>query len=167
MNPSDFQEAREARLKVFDEKYNALKKEYADALQKAIAEQNRPSQCVLIKKALDKNTQLTQLVNEMLTPSGSSGCKLTPDKIHALREDVEKYKAQHEEIRQGRDRIHALQMAYTDLEKRVEVLRGIETVYTVLLALVSVLLVVLMFHSGVRSILNTESVAPVVPRSFT
>jgi len=36
MNPSDFQQAREARLKAFDEKYNAAKQAYGDALQKAI-----------------------------------------------------------------------------------------------------------------------------------
>jgi len=167
MNPSDFQQAREARLKAFDEKYNAAKQAYGDALQKAISEQDRSSQCVLIKNALDKNKELTQLVSEMLTPSGSSGCKLTADKMTALRQDIEKYKKQYEEIRQGRDRIHALQMAYADVEKRVHVLHGIETIYIVLLALVSILLIILVFHSGISSIFNAQPVAPVVPRGFT
>ena len=167
MNPSDFQQAREARLKAFDEKYKLSKQEYADALQKAISEKDRASQCVLIKNALDKNKELTQLVGEMLTPSGSSGCKLTADKIRALRTDVEKYKTQFAEIRQGRDRIHALQMSYADMEKRVNVLHGIETIYVVLLALVSILLVILVFHSGISSIFNTKSVASIVPGRLT
>lgn len=167
MNPSDFQQAREARLKAFDEKYKVAKQAYGDALQKAISEQDRSSQCVLIKNALDKNKELTQLVAEMLTPSGSSGCKLTPDKIQALRTDVEKYKKQYEEIRQGRDRIHALQMAYSDLERRVNVLHGLETIYVVLLALVSILLVILLFHSGITSIFNTKPVASIVPGRLT
>jgi hypothetical protein len=167
MNPSDFQQAREARLKAFDEKYKVAKQAYADALQKAMSEQDRSSQCVLIKNALDKNKELTQLVGEMLTPSGSSGCKLTADKIRSLRTDVDNYTKQYEEIRQGRDRIHSLQMAYANVENRVNVLHGLETIYIVLLALVSILLVILVFHSGISSIFNTKSVASVVPGGLT
>lgn len=167
MNPSEFQQAREARLKTFETKYEASKKEYTEALQRAIAEQDRPSQCVLIKKALDKNKELTQLISEMITPSGSSGCSLTPDRIRALNDDIEKYKAQHESIQHDRDRAHALQKAYWGFENRIKVLHGIETIYIALLALASILLVILVFRSGLYRIFNAESITPVVPRSFT
>jgi len=167
MNPSEFQQARETRLKTFETKYAAAKKEYTEALQQAIAEQDRPSQCVLIKKALDKNKELTQLINEMITPSGSSGCKLNPNRIRELNADIEKYKAQHESIQHDRDRVHALQKAYWGVENRIKVLHGIETIYIVLLVLASILLVILVFKSGFYRIFNTESITPIVPRSLT
>lgn len=167
MNPSEFQQAREARLNAFETKYAAAKKEYADSIQKAIAEQDRPSQCVLIKKALDKNKELTQLINEMITPGGSSGCKLSPDRIRTLREDIEKYKEQHEAIQHDKDRMYALQKTYSEIETRIEVLQGVETIYIVLLALAIILLVILVFQSGVQRIFDTQTVSPVVPGSFT
>jgi hypothetical protein len=167
MNPSDFKQAREARLKAFESKYAASKKEYTEALQQAMAEQDRPSQCVLIKKALDKNNELTRLINEMITPSGSGGCSLTPDRIRALNADIEKYKAQHESIQHDRDRVHALQKAYWGVENRIKVLHGIETIYIVLLVLASILLVILVFQSGIHRIFNAQSVTSVVPRSLT
>jgi len=84
-----------------------------------------------------------------------------------LNADIEKYKAQHESIQHDRDRVHALQKAYWGVENRIKVLHGIETIYIVLLVLASILLVILVFQSGIHRIFNAQSVTSVVPRSLT
>jgi hypothetical protein len=167
MNPSQFKVAREQRLKIFEERYAYLKQVYSDALQKSISETDRAKQCMLIKKALDANQKLTALVQEFLSVSDSKTCSVTPERIRQLRKDMETYKSQYAEIQQGRDKIYSLQKAYDDLEEKIVVVQGVEFIYACLLAFGLILLVLLMFHSGIRSALNANSVSSVIPGSST
>ena len=167
MNPSDFKVAREQRLKIFEERYAYLKQVYSDALQKSISETDRTKQCMLIKKALEANQKLTALVQEFLSVSDSKTCSVTPARIRQLRQDMETYKTQYGEIQQGRDKIYSLQKAYDDLEQKIVVVRGVEFIYVCIIAFGLILLVLLMFHSGIRSALNANSVASVIPGSST
>ena len=167
MNPSDFKVAREQRLKIFEERYAHLKQVYSDALQKSISETDRTKQCMLIKKALEANQKLTALVQEFLSVSDSKTCSVTPARIRQLRQDMETYKTQYGEIQQGRDKIYSLQKAYDDLEQKIVVVRGVEFIYVCIIAFGLILLVLLMFHSGIRSALNANSVASVIPGSST
>jgi len=167
MNPSEFQSARQGRLKTFEEKYAVLKSQYSEALKKSISETDRTNQCVLIKAALDANEKLTALVQEFLVGSGSGNCKVTAEKIRSLREDIETYKKQYAEIQQGRDKIYALQSSYDSLEQKIEVLRGIGFVYVVLISFGLIMLVLLMFYSGISRAFNTQSVSSVIPGGFT
>jgi len=165
MNPTDFKVAREQRLKIFEEKYASLKQVYSDALQKSISETDRSKQCVLIKKALEINQKLTALVQEFLVGTDGGNCKVTPDRIRQLRQDMETYKTQYAEIQQGRDRIHALQKSLYELEEKVQVVRGVDFMFMCLLAFGVILLVLLMFHSGISSAFNTYAVSPVLAGS--
>ena len=167
MNPNEFKVAREQRLKIFEERYAYLKQVYSDALQKSISETDRAKQCMLIKKALDANQKLTALVQEFLAVSDSKTCSVTPARIRQLRQDMETYKSQYAEIQQGRDKIYSLQKAYDDLEEKIVVVQGVEFIYACLLAFGLILLVLLMFHSGIRSALNANSVSSVIPGSST
>lgn len=167
MNAAEFQSARTERMKVFDREYKALKERYDAALKSAIAEQDRATQCVRIKEVLDINAQLTQLVQDVLISVDNGSCKLTPERIRALREDIEAYKAQHAEIQQGRDRVFALRQALALEEEKVSVVRGSEVLYLGLLVLVLLLLVFAVVRSSVGNAFDTQSVAPIVPRGFT
>jgi hypothetical protein len=167
MNASEFQSARAERIKAFDRDYKALKERYDAALKTAISEQDRASQCVRIKEVLDLNKQLTQLVQNVLVGSEDGGCKLTPERIRALRLDIEKYKEQYAEIQQGRDRVYALRLALSTEEQKVDVAHGSQLLYLGLLLLVLVALVVVVISSGVRNTFNAQSVAPVVSGRFT
>jgi cell fate (sporulation/competence/biofilm development) regulator YlbF (YheA/YmcA/DUF963 family) len=167
MNPSDFKVAREQRLKIFEERYAYLKQMYSDALKKSISETDRTKQCMLIKKTLEANQKLTALVQEFLAVSDSKTCSVTPERIRQLRQDMETYKTQYGEIQQGRDKIYSLQKAYDTLEQKIEVVRGVEFIYACLLAFGVILLVLLMFNSGIRSALNAYSVSSVVSGSPT
>ncbi len=167
MNASEFQSARTQRIKVFDQNYKALKERYDAALKAAIAEQDRSTQCVRIKEVLDVNKQLTQLVQEVLVGVDDGTCKLTPERIRALREDIEKYKEHRAEIQQGRDRVYALRQALALEEEKVSVARGSQVLFLGLLVLVLIALVIVVIRSGIRSAFNAQSVAPVVPGRFT
>jgi polyhydroxyalkanoate synthesis regulator phasin len=167
MNPSEFKVAREQRLKIFEESYASLKQVYSEALEKSISETDRTKQCVVIKKALEINQKLTALVQEFLVGTDSGNCKVSPDRIRQLRQDMETYKSQYAEIQQGRDRIHALQKSLYELEDKVQVVRGVDFIYMCLLAFGVIILLLLMFNSGIRSAFNAYSVSPILSRSPT
>jgi len=167
MNPSDFHSTRTSQLKVFEDKYAVLKSQYSEALNKSISETDRAKQCVLIKSALDANQKLTELVQGFLVGSDSGGCKLTPEKVRSLRDDIDKYKKQYEEIQQGKNNIYALQKSHDELQQKIEVLHGIETMYIVVLALGLIILTYFVISSGIRGTFNTQSVSSILPGGFT
>lgn len=167
MNPGEFRVEREKRLKEFEDKYSVLKSEYSAALRSAMNETDRAKQCVLIKTALDKNREITTAVQSFLTLSDDKSCKLTPEMVRNLRADIEKYKQQHAEIQQGRDRVFALQQSYDQLEQQSTVLQGTQFIYLILVAIAIIILVILVGASRIRDVLNTESVTPVVSGRFT
>jgi cell fate (sporulation/competence/biofilm development) regulator YlbF (YheA/YmcA/DUF963 family) len=167
MNPNEFKVAREQRLKIFEERYASLKRVYSDALQKSISETDRARQCMFIKKALEANQNLTALVQEFLAVSDSKTCNITPARIRQLRQDMETYKTQYGEIQQGRDRIYSLQRAYDKLQEKIDIVYGAEFIYASLLAFGLILLVLLMFYSGIRSALDANSISSVIPGGTT
>ena len=167
MNPGEFRIEREKRVKEFEDKYATLKTEYSTALRSAMNETDRAKQCVLIKTALDKNREITTAVQSFLTLSDDKSCKLTPEMVRGLRADIEKYKEQHAEIQQGRDRVFALQQSYQQLQQQTTVLQGSQFIYLVLVGISMLVLFILVSASSIRDVLNTQPVAPVVPRGFT
>jgi ribosomal protein L4 len=167
MNPGEFRIEREKRLKEFEDKYATLKTEYSSALRSAMNETDRAKQCVLIKTALDKNREITTAVESFLTLSDDKSCKLTPEMVRSLRADIEKYKQQHAEIQQGRDRVYALQQSSQQLEQQTTVLQGSQFIYLVLVGISMLILFILVSASSIRDVLNTQPVAAVVPRGFT
>jgi hypothetical protein len=167
MNPTDFQVSRDSVLKTFDTSYSDLKSKYSSALNSAKSETDRPKQCVLIKTALDTNKQLTTLVQDFIRLNTDSGCKLTPDKIQSLQKDIEKYKAQHAEIQQGKDRVYSLEKSFHDTDLKVIHADGINVFYFILIGLGVLVLVGLIFRSGINRSFNAQPIAPVIPRSFT
>jgi len=167
MNPSEFRTERDKRLKEFEDKYESLKTEYSAALQSAINEPDRAKQCMLIKTALDKNKEITTAVQSFLTLSDDKSCKLTPEVIRSLRADIEKYKQQHAEIQQGRDRVYSLQQSYDQLQHQSAVVQGSQLLYIIILAVAGLVLFILVSASSIRDILNAEPVAAIIPRSFT
>jgi hypothetical protein len=167
MNPGEFRVEREKRLKEFEDRYAALKSEYSTALRSAMNETDRAKQCVLIKTALDKNREITTAVESFLTLSDDKSCKLTPEMVRSLRADIEKYKQQHADIQQGRDRVYALQQSYEQLQQQSTVLQGSQFIYLVLVGISMLVLFILVSASSIRDVLNTQPVAPVVPGRFT
>ena len=167
MNPSEFRVEREKRLKEFEDKYTALKTEYSSALRSAMNETDRAKQCVLIKTALDKNKEITTAVQSFLTLSDDKSCKLTPEMVRNLRVDIEKYKQQHEDIQQGRDRVYSLQQSYEQLQQQSTVLHGSQFLYVILVAIAMIVLFILVSASSIRDVLNAEPVSSVIPGGFT
>lgn len=167
MNAKEFQVAREQRLQTFEVQYAELKSQYAVALRNAKDEKDRTTQCVLIKSALELNQQLTTLVQGFLVGAGDENCKLTQEKIKSLRADIERYKEQHGEIQQGRDKLHALEQTLATLDEKVYVASGLEFVYMAVLGCILVLLVVFLMSSGVRSVFNAHAISPPNAGRFT
>lgn len=167
MNPQEFRTERDKRLREFEGKYATLKTEYSSALRSAMGEKDRAKQCVLIKNALDKNKEITGVVQSFLTLSDDKTCKLTPEMVRNLRADIEKYKQQHAEIQQGRDRVYALQRSYDQLQQQTAVVHGSQFLYVILLAVSAFVLFLLVSASSIRDVLNAKPVAPIVPRSLT
>ena len=166
MNPTEFQTARETNVKTFETRYADLKQQYSAALNSAKSETDRPKQCVLIKSALDINKELTTLVSNFLRLNNEGSCQLSPDRINKLQSDIEKYKAQHGEIQQGRDKIHSLETSFADVDAKAIHIEGINLFYFVLIALGIFVLIGLVFTSGIRRALYAQPVAPVVSRGF-
>ena len=151
---------------MFEQNYATLKADYSSALQNSISETDRPKQCMLIKRALDTNQRLTALVQEFLVGAESGTCKVSRERIHALREDIEKYKKQYVEIQQGKDRLHSLQIANNSLTDKLEVLRGVQFIYIIMIGLGILVLVILILYSGIKDVLNANPVVPVVSRGL-
>jgi hypothetical protein len=84
-----------------------------------------------------------------------------------LRADIEKYKAQHAEIQQGRDRVFALRQTLALEEQKVDIVHGSQMLYLGLLIIVLLVLVLVVIRSGIRSAFNAQSVSSVVPGRFT
>lgn len=167
MNPSEFRLEREKRLKEFEDRYTLLKGEYSTAIRSAMNETDRAKQCVLIKNALDKNKELTQLIQSFLTLSDDKSCRLSPEMVRKLRADIEKYKEQHEKIQQGRDRLYSLQQSYEQLEQQNTVVQGSQFLYVIFVACAIFVLIFLIGASSIRDVFNTQPVTPVISRGFT
>jgi hypothetical protein len=160
MNAKEFQVAREQRLQAFEAQYAELKTQYAAALRAAKDEKDRTTQCVLIKSALELNQALTTLVQGFLVGVDDGSCKLTQEKIRNLRVDIERYKEQHGEIQQGRDKLHAMEQTLATLDEKVYVANGLEFVYMAVLGCILILLVVFLMSSSVRSVFNANAIPP-------
>jgi hypothetical protein len=167
MNPQEFRVERDKRLKEFNDKYTSLKGEYSAALQSSMNETDRAKQCMLIKTTLDKNREITQLIESFLMLSDGNNCKLTQTMIRNLRADIEKYKQHHTDIKQGRDRVYTLQESYNQVQQESNVAQGAQFLYVILIAFAVTVVIVLIGASRIRDILNTKPVAPVIPRGFT
>ena len=92
---------------------------------------------------------------------------MTPDKIQSLQKDIEKYKEQHEEIQQGKDRIFTLEKSFQETDLKVIHADGINVFYFILIGLGVLVLIGLIFRSGINRTFNAQPIAPVIPRSFT
>jgi hypothetical protein len=167
MNPTEFQVSRDSVLNTFETSYSDLKTKYSTALNNAKSETDRPKQCVLIKSALDANKQLTTLVQDFVRLNTDGGCQLTPEKIQSLQNDIEKYKQQHEEIQQGKDRIFTLEKSFQETDLKVIHADGINVFYFILIGLGVLVLIGLIFRSGINRTFNAQPIAPVISRSFT
>lgn len=167
MNPQEFKVERDKRLREFNDKYASLKREYSAALQSSMNEKDRAKQCMLIKTTLDKNREITQLIESFLMLSDGRNCKLTQTMIRNLRADIEKYKQHHAQIKEGRDRLYTLQESYNQLQQESNVAQGAQFLYVILIAFAVTVVIVLIGASRIRDILNTKPVAPVIPRGFT
>lgn len=166
MNPTEFVQARGERIKVFDAKYAALKKEYLSAVSAAKSEPDRAKQCVLIKAALDKNKQLTELVQEYLVGTDPSN-KIDTAKIQKLHEDIAVYKEQHDQIQQGKNNMLALELAKSQLETKIEIAKASTGLYLLVSIVIGIVLVLTILGSGIRRAFYTDSVSSVFPGSFT
>jgi hypothetical protein len=166
MNPQEFRVERDKRLREFNDKYASLKREYSAALQSSMNETDRAKQCMLIKTTLDKNREITQLIESFLTLSDGKSCKLTQTMIRNLRADIEKYKQHHAQIKQGRDRLYTLQESYNQVQQEFNVAQGSQFLYVILLSFAVIVVVVLVGASRVRDVFNAQPISPVVPRRF-
>jgi len=167
MNPQEFRVERDKRLKEFNDKYASLKAEYSTALRSAMNETDRAKQCMLIKTTLDKNREITQLIESFLTLSDGKTCRLTPTMIRNLRADIEKYKQHHADIKQGRDKVYSLQESYNQVQQESNVAQGTQFLYVILIAFAAIVVVILIGASRIRDVFNTEPIAPVISRGFT
>ena len=166
MNPVEFQTTRASNLRAFEQNYATKKAQYTAALNSARTTTDRAQQCVFIKSALDANKQLSVVVEDLLRLNQTGGCELTPAKIQTLRDDIEKFKKQHADIQQGKDRIHSLEMSFADLDAKTLHTDGVNMFYFVVIGTGVLALVGLVFRSGIHRAFNAQSVAPVVPRGF-
>jgi hypothetical protein len=167
MNPQEFRVERDKRLKEFNDKYASLKAEYSTALRSAMNETDRAKQCMLIKTTLDKNREITQLIESFLTLSDGKTCRLDAAMIRNLRADIEKYKQHHADIKQGRDKVYSLQESYNQVQQESNVAQGTQFLYVILLAFAAIVVVILIGASRIRDVFNAQPIAPVISRGFT
>ena len=167
MNPTEFVQARGERLKAFELKYAGSKREYLDAVSAAKTEPDRARQCVLIKKALDKNKDLTATINEYLVGDDNPDEKVDATKIRKLHEDIALYKAQHELIQQGKDSMLALEVAKSQLNTKIDITKANTGLYFFLSILIGGILLLTILGSGIRRAFYANAIAPVFPGRFT
>ena len=103
MSLTDFQTSRAVSMTSFQTQYDTLKTRYRKDLDDAIKEQDRPTQCVHIKDALQTNKKMTELVQGFLATSDPKTCTLSQAQLRNLHADVKSYKDQHDEIQQGQE----------------------------------------------------------------
>ena len=166
MNPTEFVQARGERLKTFEDKYTASKKDYLDAVTSAKTETDRAKQCVLIKKALDKNKDLTAIIQEYLVGTDTPAEKVDAAKIRKLHEDIEVYKSQHEQIQQGKDNVLALEVAKSQLNTKIDIAKASTGLYLAISVIIGGILILTILGSGIRRAFYTNTVASVFPGRF-
>ena len=167
MSLSDFQTSREASMTSFHTQYDNLKTLYRKRLDDALKEQDRPTQCVHIKDALQTNKKMTELVQGFLATTDPQTCNVTQLQLQNLHYDLQTYKDQHAEIQQGRHKLQSLENAYASVQDEIKMAKGVGFWYLVGLIALTVIAVAAMAGSSIRSALNTQSVSPVFSGSFT
>jgi DNA-binding ferritin-like protein len=166
MSLTDFKTSREASMASFNAQYDELKTQYRKELDDALKEEDRATQCVHIKDALQTNKKITELVQGFLATTDPQTSTVTQDQLRNLHADVQSYRDQHAEIQQGRDKLRSLENAYASVQDEINIAKGIGFWYLVGLIALTVIAVAAMAGSSIRSALNTQSVPSVFSGSF-
>ena len=166
MSLTDFQTSREASMASFQTQYDDLKTQYRKGLDDALKEQDRATQCIHIKDALQTNKKMTELIRGFLSTADPQTCNVTQVHLQNLHADAQSYKDQHAEIQQGRDKLRSLENAYASVQDEINMAKGIGFWYLVGLIALTVIAVAAMAGSSIRSALNAQSVSPVFSGSF-
>ena len=162
MDPSEFTIARKTQLDEFKKNYDSMKGEYSDAVVKALKEQDRSKQCLLIKQVLDINKKITAYLKSFNINMNTGTCKANPGLKPKIQSDLEKYNREHEEIQQGRDQLTGLTNSIKRANEKTKEVHDIFSWYTILIFLsIAVLIFIIVFRVGSYA-LNTQSSVPVL-----
>lgn len=129
MDIKEFQDSRNAKLAEFQKSYNFLKPQYSSALLAAIQETDPASQQQLISTVLDVNSELSNLLREILGELNKGDTNFNPTTINDLTNDLIEYQKQYQEITQRKNKIQTMKLIYASNRDKLETATNMYNIY--------------------------------------
>lgn len=157
MNTSEFRIARDKQLSDFQKQYSDMKTEYTTAVINALKEQDRSKQCILLQQVLNANKKITNHLKSFTSTLDAGTCKANPTLIPKLKDDIQKYNKEYEEIQQGENQLAGLQNAIENTKQKTVEIKDMFSWYAVLIAISVVLLIFIVIFRSSSNIFNTDT----------
>ena len=165
MDVSEFRTERSKQLADFQKQYSDLKTEYSTGVVNALKEQDRSKQCLLIKQVLDTNKKIIALLKSFNSNVDPGVCKANPLLQTKLREDIEQYNKEHEEIQQGANQLSGLHNAIERTTEKTQEITEMFSWYAILVGLSVIILIFIVIFRTTSSMFNTQPSVAVFPGS--
>jgi hypothetical protein len=160
MDVKKFQDSRKAQLADFQLKYNALKLEYSQTLQAAIAEEDDLKQQELIQTILSLNSEMSGELRSILGELNKGSGSFDPKTLDQLTNDLIEYQKQYDEISKGKDQVQTLKVIQASTAQNLEQATSMYTMYLVALLTLCFLIVILVFRVAVISDIFSSVTSP-------
>ena len=165
MDVSEFRTERSKQLADFQKQYSDLKTEYSTGVVNALKEQDRSKQCLLIKQVLDANKKIIALLKSFNSNVDPGVCKANPLLQTKLREDIQQYNKEHEEIQQGANQLSGLHNAIERTTEKTQEITEMFSWYAVLVGLSVIILIFIIIFRTASSMFNAQPSMAVFPGS--
>jgi len=156
MDIKQFQDSRDAKLADFQKSYNFLKTQYSTALLAAIQETDPASQQQMISTVLDINSELSNLLREVLGDLNKGDTTFSPTTINDLTTDLIEYQKQYQEITQRKDKLQTMKLIYASNRDKLETAKNMYNMYLGgLILLIFVIIFLIIRTSWTGNIVST------------
>lgn len=156
MDIKQFQDSRNAKLADFQKSYNFLKTQYSSSLLAAIQETDPAAQQQLISTVLDINSELSNLLREILGELNKGDTLFDPTTINDLTNDLIEYQKQYQEITQRKNKLQTMKLIYASNRDKLETATNMYNMYLGgLILLVFVIIFLIIRTSWTGNIVST------------
>lgn len=120
MEAKRFKDGRDAKLAEFQSEYDKLRTQYSSALLAAIQEEDSENQQELIQEVLTVNTQMTELVRDILGVLNQGSKTIDTSILDNLTQDLIEYQKQHTDIQESKDKMTTLKMIQGATKEKID-----------------------------------------------
>ena len=160
MEIREFRESRNAQLDEFGQSYEFLKREYGQAMDRAITQQDPVKQQEAISTVLDINTELSTLLSNILSDLNKGSDGVDPKTLDDLTNDLILYQQQYQQIQMNKDKLQTLKLIYSSNKTKLDTVTNMYNIYLGILVLLTFLVLFLVVRTGWSATIYSTVTSP-------